>query len=41
VRTSGDGQITLEGSNSILGTWTDLANLSGIGLSGSQVEGPM
>ncbi|WP_406212188.1 glycoside hydrolase family 43 protein [Streptomyces canus] len=41
VRASGDGQITLEGSNSILGTWTDLGNLSGIGLTGSQVEGPM
>ncbi|MEV0567510.1 glycoside hydrolase family 43 protein [Dactylosporangium sp. NPDC050588] len=41
VRTSGDGQITIEGSNSILGTWTTLGNLSGIGLTGSQVEGPM
>ncbi|TLS44596.1 1,4-beta-xylanase [Streptomyces montanus] len=41
VRSSGDGQITLEGSNSILGTWTNLGNLSGIGLTGSQVEGPM
>ncbi|MEO6088954.1 MAG: glycoside hydrolase family 43 protein [Umezawaea sp.] len=41
VRASGDGQITLEGSNSILGTWTDLGNLSSIGLTGSQVEGPM
>ncbi|MER7755476.1 glycoside hydrolase family 43 protein [Kitasatospora sp. NPDC097643] len=41
VRASGDGQITLEGSDSILGTWTDLGNLSGIGLTGSQVEGPM
>ncbi|GHK02206.1 hypothetical protein SY2F82_40030 [Streptomyces sp. Y2F8-2] len=41
VRASGDGQITLEGSNSVLGTWTDLGNLSGIGLTGSQVEGPM
>ncbi|MGW1029017.1 glycoside hydrolase family 43 protein [Streptomyces sp. NPDC002577] len=41
VRSSGDGQITLEGSNSILGTWTTIGNLSGIGLTGSQVEGPM
>jgi hypothetical protein len=41
VRASGDGQITLEGSNSILGTWANLGNLSGIGLTGSQVEGPM
>jgi sucrose-6-phosphate hydrolase SacC (GH32 family) len=47
VRASGDGQITLEGSNSILGTWTKLGDLSGIGLIGTQgttgtrVEGPM
>ncbi|NGO47038.1 glycoside hydrolase family 43 protein [Streptomyces ureilyticus] len=41
VRASGDGQITLEGSNSILGTWTRLGDLSGIGLTGAQVEGPM
>ncbi|MGW0500677.1 glycoside hydrolase family 43 protein [Streptomyces sp. NPDC003007] len=41
VRASGDGQITLEGGNSILGTWTHLGDLSGVGLSGSQVEGPM
>jgi hypothetical protein len=41
VRASGDGQITLEGSDSILGTWTTLGDLSGIGLTGSQVEGPM
>jgi hypothetical protein len=41
VRASGDGQITIEGSNAILGTWTNLGNLAGIGLTGSQVEGPM
>ena len=50
VRASGDGQITIEGSNSILGTWTNLGNLSGIGLTGTagtagttgtKVEGPM
>ncbi|MBE1602865.1 MULTISPECIES: glycoside hydrolase family 43 protein [Streptomyces] len=47
VRASADGQITLEGSNSILGTWTRLGDLSGIGLIGTQgttgtrVEGPM
>jgi sucrose-6-phosphate hydrolase SacC (GH32 family) len=41
VRASGDGQITLEGSNSILGTWTNLGNLSGVGLTGAMVEGPM
>ncbi|MFF6782589.1 AbfB domain-containing protein [Streptomyces sp. NPDC012510] len=39
VRASRDSQITLEGSNSILGTWTPLGNLSGTGLTG--VEGPM
>ncbi|KFF96156.1 1,4-beta-xylanase, partial [Streptomyces scabiei] len=41
VRASSAGQISLEGSNSILGTWTDLGDLSGIGLTGNQVEGPM
>ncbi|MFI7296633.1 glycoside hydrolase family 43 protein [Streptomyces sp. NPDC050121] len=47
VRASGDGEITIEGSNSILGTWTNLGNLSGIGLTGATgttgtaVEGPM
>ncbi|WP_416904420.1 glycoside hydrolase family 43 protein [Micromonospora echinospora] len=41
VRASGDGQITLEGSNTITGTWTTVGNLSGIGLTGRQVEGPM
>ena len=41
VRASGDGQITVEGSNSILGTWTYLGNMSHLGLPGSQVEGPM
>ncbi|MEU8327676.1 glycoside hydrolase family 43 protein [Micromonospora sp. NPDC048839] len=41
VRASRDGQIAIEGSNSILGTWTNLGNLSGIGLTGAQVEGPM
>ncbi len=40
-RASGDGQITIEGANSILGTWTSIGNLSGIGLTGSLVEGPM
>ena len=41
VRASGDGQITHEGSNSILGTWTNIGNLSHLGLTGSQVEGPI
>jgi hypothetical protein len=41
VRVSGDGQNTVEGSNSILGTWTNLGNLSSIGLTGNVVEGPV
>ncbi|MFI1105182.1 glycoside hydrolase family 43 protein [Streptomyces melanogenes] len=41
VRISGDGRNTVEGSNSILGTWTDLGNLSSIGLTGNVVEGPV
>lgn len=41
VRVSGDGQNTIEGSNSILGTWTNLGNLSSIGLTGHVVEGPV
>ena len=40
-RASGDGQITFEGSNSILGYWTDLGNISHLGLTGSDVEGPI
>ena len=41
VRVSGDGQNTIEGSNSILGTWTNLGNLSSIGITGHQLEGPV
>ncbi|WP_217208058.1 glycoside hydrolase family 43 protein [Streptomyces sp. AC550_RSS872] len=41
VRVSGDGQNTVEGSNSILGTWTKLGDLSSIGLTGNVVEGPV
>ncbi|WP_341679352.1 glycoside hydrolase family 43 protein [Niveibacterium sp. SC-1] len=41
VRASGDGQITFEGSQSVLGNWTTIGDLSQIGLSGSQVEGPI
>ncbi|BEL05263.1 hypothetical protein Q0Z83_034540 [Actinoplanes sichuanensis] len=41
VRASGDGQISVEGSNQILGTWTRLGDLSGLGLTGAQVEGPI
>jgi sucrose-6-phosphate hydrolase SacC (GH32 family) len=41
VRASGDGQITLEGSQSILGEWTVLGDLRAIGLTGKDVEGPI
>jgi hypothetical protein len=41
LRVSGDGQNNVEGSNSILGTWTNLGNLSSIGLTGNVVEGPV
>ncbi|MCX5420768.1 AbfB domain-containing protein [Streptomyces sp. NBC_00078] len=41
VRVSGDGQNNVEGSNSILGTWTNLGNLSSIGVTGNVVEGPV
>jgi hypothetical protein len=45
-RASADGQITIEGSNTILGTWTTIGNLSHMGISngatgGNVVEGPM
>lgn len=40
-RASGDGQITIEGSNSILGSWTYVGDLRGQGLTGSDVEGPI
>lgn len=41
VRASGDGQITLEGSQSILGDWTVLGDLRASGLTGKDVEGPI
>ncbi|MET7452145.1 glycoside hydrolase family 43 protein [Streptomyces sp. NPDC005574] len=41
VRVSGDGRNTVEGSNSILGTWTNLGDLSSLGLTGNVVEGPV
>jgi hypothetical protein len=41
VRASGDGQITLEGSQSILGAWTVLGDLRPVGLTGKDVEGPI
>lgn len=40
-RASGDGQITLEGSNQILGDWTAIGDLRSVGLTGKQVEGPI
>ncbi len=40
-RASGDGQITLEGSDSILGKWTTIGDLRSVGLTGKQVEGPI
>ncbi|MDF3150178.1 AbfB domain-containing protein, partial [Streptomyces sp. T21Q-yed] len=41
IRVSGDDQNNVEGTNSILGTWTNLGNLSSIGLTGNVVEGPV
>jgi hypothetical protein len=45
-RASADGQITIEGSNSILGSWTRIGDLQHLGISngatgGNVVEGPM
>lgn len=45
-RASADGQITIEGSNSVLGAWTRIGDLSHMGISngatgGNVVEGPM
>ncbi|HWS37614.1 MAG TPA: AbfB domain-containing protein, partial [Actinoplanes sp.] len=45
-RASADGQITVEGSNAILGTWTRIGDLQHLGISngatgGNVVEGPM
>ena len=40
-RASGDGQITFEGADSILGNWTDVGDISHLGLTGSDVEGPI
>ena len=41
VRASGDGQITLEGSQSVLGSWSTIGDLSQVGLTGKMVEGPI
>jgi hypothetical protein len=40
-RASGDGQITVEGSNALLGEWTALGDLRRVGLTGKDVEGPI
>lgn len=40
-RASGDGQITVEGGNELLGRWTVLGDLRPIGLTGKDVEGPI
>jgi hypothetical protein len=40
-RASRDGQITIEGSNSILGEWDTIGDISHLGLTGSDVEGPI
>jgi sucrose-6-phosphate hydrolase SacC (GH32 family) len=41
VRVSGDGQNTIQGANSILGTWTTVGSFSSIGLTGHVLEGPI
>ena len=40
-RASGDGQITLEGSDRILGSWKTVGDLRSVGLTGKDVEGPI
>lgn len=40
-RASGDGQITFEGSNDLLGDWVVLGDLRSVGLTGKEVEGPI
>jgi len=40
-RASGQGRLLIEASNSIVGGWTTLGDLSGLGLDGGDVEGPM
>lgn len=41
VRASGDGQITIEGSQELLGDWSVLGDLRSVGLTGKDVEGPI
>lgn len=40
-RASGDGQITLEGANALLGEWKRIGDLTAVGLTGKDVEGPI
>ena len=40
-RASGDGQLTIEGANALLGTWDILGDLQPLGLTGKDVEGPI
>lgn len=40
-RASGDGQLTIEGGNTLLGSWDILGDLRPIGLTGKDVEGPI
>jgi hypothetical protein len=40
-RASGDGQITLEGANQLLGEWKRIGDLTAVGLTGKDVEGPI
>jgi hypothetical protein len=40
-RASGDGEITLEGANSLLGDWVRIGDLRSVGLTGKDVEGPI
>lgn len=40
-RASKDSQITIQGANAILGSWTTIGNLSHLNLGAGDVEGPM
>jgi hypothetical protein len=40
-RASGDGQITIEGADSLLGDWKRIGDVSHLGFTGMQVEGPI
>ncbi len=40
-RASGDGQITIEGADSLLGEWQRIGDVAHLGYTGKQVEGPI